>query len=193
MSEFGYHGVPEPRPSPEAWTALNAPVVVPVAGAPAPPEGYGAGEWGSQPVTTLEPLRPMRRLGQALTVLFVLWVIESGLSAASQWSTAGAARDAVRDPGALARLLAGEDREIAFGAVELLALLVTGVLFIVWLHRGATNARDLGDRPMRHSPGGPSAAGSSRSSTWSGPVRSQRRCGGAAPQRPASRRPAPGG
>ena len=122
-----------------------APVPPPAPAAPAPPPyapaAYGGGWAPAAP--TAQAHRPLKGLATAITITLLLCTLASIVAAAAFFSRATAVDDFFKSSATLVDLNDKDDAVRAGSAFFFLALLVTGILWIIWQFRHAKNAERL--------------------------------------------------
>jgi len=100
---------------------------------------------------TFEPLAGRATLAQAALVLALLVDLVAIGSDLLEWRLLGRleAGELVPD----SELLANDDRQVAMGLLQLVALVVTAVFFLLWFHRAYVNLESLGARNLRFGKG----------------------------------------
>jgi hypothetical protein len=94
-------------------------------------------------------------IGRLLRVLLGLWVIFAAVAAVASLAEYRLVSRLVDDPllVSVSQLETSDDRQLVIGLIWILALVVTGIVFIVWMRRVYDNVRTLGSAPPRYSRG----------------------------------------
>ncbi|MEV6676988.1 DUF4328 domain-containing protein [Streptomyces erythrochromogenes] len=110
---------------------------------PALPAGPPVPSTDAGPVVAGVRLRPAVALAIALTVLCVLSIGCSGYAVYADWTTWTLMERLVSDPGAVGdgELARGESLFLLASSVQTRALILAGVVFIIWFHLVRGNAR----------------------------------------------------
>jgi len=111
------------------------------------PDGTNRGEMPATPPppppTPAAPARPMGELGRAAQIAVGVSTLVVALLAWSQWDRSQVATD-FRDGASGASfddLVSADDRVQLFAGIFLVALLVSGIIFLVWFHRDSNLAQ----------------------------------------------------
>jgi hypothetical protein len=116
---------------------------------PPPPPGGGwnqAGPYG-QTSAALPPMRSLRGLVTALTVMFVLVVLVELFGVSAMFNRAGLLDDAANGEFPSFEAIDDADSRVAAAmAFHIFSVLAVGIVFIVWQFRHAKNAEALGAR-----------------------------------------------
>ncbi len=119
---------------------------------PPPPSGAGqpwneVGPYG-RASGPMPPMRAIKGLATAVTVLFVIIALVDAANAATRMSRANLLADVIDDPVSVPpqELFDADDAVAATGGLHLLTALALVVVFIIWQYRHAKNAETLGVR-----------------------------------------------
>jgi hypothetical protein len=114
--------------------------------APAGPEVLPPPPAPPAPPGNLSRYRPTRSLGLALQLMFAAWMVLGGLIVAARFAEWLLLDELVSNPFALTfeQAAAAQDRALRLAIVSLVAEVVTGILFIVWMRRSYRNLLAFG-------------------------------------------------
>jgi hypothetical protein len=94
-------------------------------------------------------------IARLLQVLLGLWVVFAAVAAAASLTEYRLVSRLVDDPLSVSipQLEASDDRQLVIAVIWVFALVVTGIVFIVWMRHVYDNVRTLGSAPPRYSKG----------------------------------------
>jgi hypothetical protein len=115
----------------------------------APPPGWQGGAAGG-------PIRSLRGLATALTVMLPIVALVSVvvlIELTRRLDLLGQIKDGDVSPGLVDRANDSDSAVAGWSLLYAVAVLATGIVFIIWLYRARMNAQALGGRFQRRSPG----------------------------------------
>lgn len=102
----------------------------------------------------LRPFKDPVGLTRFLKMMLILYAVGAGVSMISSWMEYALLEEVSRGVQiSVTQVEANDDRQAAVGLLQTISIIVTAVVFLMWIYRANSNARALGAKGMEFTPG----------------------------------------